>query len=152
MKTQNLPLCTAYAEADIHGDESHKTLHGRVYLYPMTNGTLVTAEIYNLPPNSFHGFHIHDGKNCTGNANDPFANSGMHYNPTHTSHANHAGDLPALLSSDSGYAYMSVYSSRFTPKQVVGMTIVIHSDPDDYHTQPSGNSGKKIACGEIKRG
>ena len=72
----------------------------------------------------------------------------LHYNPGNKSHPQHAGDLPPLLS-DAGEAWMSVYTSRFFPEDVIGKTVVIHDRPDDFHTQPSGDSGEKIACGKI---
>jgi len=53
------------------------------------------------------------------------------------------------LFSNSGYAWSSFLTNRFTVDQIIGRTVIIHSDPDDFTTQPSGNSGKKIACGEI---
>ena len=44
---------------------------------------------------------------------------------------------------------MAVYTKRFYPEEIVGRTAVIHSKPDDFTSQPSGNAGEKIACGEI---
>ena len=64
-------------------------------------------------------------------------------------HPRHAGDLPPVLGND-GTAWMEIYTGRFYPMDVVGRTIVLHEMPDDFKTQPSGDSGMKIACGEIK--
>jgi len=61
----------------------------------------------------------------------------------------HEGDLPPLMSY-SGKAYMAVITDRFMINDIVGKTLVIHSDRDDFTTQPSGNAGTKIACGEIR--
>ena len=63
-------------------------------------------------------------------------------------HPYHSGDLPPLFSK-SGQAWMSVYIQKFTPDQIVGRTVIIHEKADDFTTQPSGNSGKMIACGQI---
>ena len=63
-------------------------------------------------------------------------------------HPKHAGDLPPLLAND-GVAWSAVYTDRFYPEEVIGRTVVIHGMGDDFHSQPSGNSGVKIACGEI---
>lgn len=60
------------------------------------------------------------------------------------------GDLPPLLSMG-GRAFLAVETGRFTPCEVVGRTVVIHGSADDFHTQPAGNAGKKIACGVIRR-
>lgn len=72
-----------------------------------------------------------------------------HYNPNHTEHPNHAGDLPPLLSNN-GYAFLGFYTNRFHPEDVIGRTIIIHVNPDDFVSQPSGNAGEMIACGVIR--
>ena len=74
----------------------------------------------------------------------------MHYNLKNCPHPLHAGDMPPLVS-DGGYAWMTFYTKHFSAEEVVGLTVVIHSSPDDFKTQPSGDSGKKIACGVIKQ-
>lgn len=107
----------------------------------------MTAEVSGLPHDGFYAFHIHEGGSCTG---DSFSETGSHYNPTNTSHPNHAGDLPPLLSHH-GKAQMSVLTGRFRVDEIIGKTVIIHSGPDDFTTQPSGNSGQKIACGIICR-
>jgi len=78
----------------------------------------------------------------------PFPQSGTHYNPNNCPHPYHAGDMPPLFGAD-GYAFLSFVTSRFTANEVIGKTIIIHSQPDDFKTQPSGDSGEKIACGVI---
>ena len=95
------------------------------------------------------GFHIHTGETCTGNEEDPFADTGLHYNPDSCPHPEHAGDLPPLFGNN-GYALTMFYTNRFVPEEVIGHTVVIHDMPDDFHTQPAGDSGSKIACAEIK--
>jgi DNA invertase Pin-like site-specific DNA recombinase len=63
-------------------------------------------------------------------------------------HGNHAGDFPVLFSNN-GYTYMKFFTDKFKPGDVIGRAVIIHENPDDYRTQPSGNSGKRIACGVI---
>ncbi len=144
------------ATAEIRGNTEYENINGKVYFKQTKDGTLVTAIIYGLPTseidcqNRFFGFHIHEGKDCTGNENDEFANVMSHYNPKKCMHPHHAGDLPPLLENN-GNAYMVVLSNRIEVKDIIGKTIVIHDKPDDFVTQPSGNSGTKIACGEIKK-
>ena len=141
--------------AFIHGSGSYPEIKGSVYFYPLWDGTLVVAEIEELPQSEapcqdvILGFHIHAGKECTGNGEEPFMNVDGHYNPENTEHPQHAGDLPPLLSNN-GVAWMSVYTDRFYPEDIIGKTVIIHAMADDFHTQPSGNSGEMIACGEIK--
>ncbi len=145
------------ARAIIKGSETYPDIKGKADFYDVHGGTVLVVEVTGLPGkikdenSGFFGFHIHEGSSCTGNGEDPFADTGGHYNPGQGSHPKHAGDLPPFLA-DHGSAWMSVYTTRFFPEDVVGRTIVIHSMPDDFRTQPSGNSGEKIACGLIVPG
>lgn len=131
-------------------------LHGRVIFRQKIQGVLVTAEIYGLPLQNkecgqgVFGFHIHEGKSCAGTEQDSYSASGGHYNPGNCPHPYHAGDLPPLFS-DNGYAYLSVLTGRFNVEEIIGRTVIVHENPDDFTTQPSGNSGRKIACGIIEK-
>ena len=144
------------AKADIKGGSAYPNIIGQVYFKEIKEGVMVTAKIYGLPisknncSGNFFGFHIHEGNSCTGNNEDEFANVKMHYNPTNCPHPLHIGDLPPLLENN-GYAYMSVLVNKIRIKDIIGKTIIIHDMPDDFTTQPSGNSGKKIACGVIQK-
>ena len=81
---------------------------------------------------------------------DPLANAMSHYNPDGCVHPYHAGDLPPLFGND-GLALSLFLTNRFSVDEVIGRTVIIHDHPDDFVTQPSGNSGAKIACGVIRR-
>lgn len=141
------------AAANIRGGASYPRIRGKVIFQQKKNGVLVTAEISGLPvgeeckPGIF-ALHIHNGTSCTGNVSDPFADANGHYNPHGCEHPYHAGDLPPLFGNN-GYAYMSILTNRFTVSEIINHVIIIHADPDDFITQPSGNSGAKIACGKI---
>lgn len=119
-------------------------IRGTVKFYPQFPGVMVTAEIFGLT-DGFHGFHIHEGVDCGG---EDFSNTKGHYNPDQTNHPDHVGDLPTLLSCN-GKAYLAVRTDRFRICDIVGRTVVIHSQRDDFSTQPAGDSGEKIACGRI---
>ncbi len=153
-KRNNYVQQNIFAKAIIKGSKQYPDIHGNVIFKQMKNGVLITAEIAGLPVNSdkcgggVFGFHIHEGTECGGNEKDPFANAKGHFNPHNCPHPYHAGDLPPLFGSN-GYAYMSVFTDRFELKDVAGRVIIIHSNPDDFTTQPSGGSGTKIACGKI---
>ena len=56
-----------------------------------------------------------------------------------------------MIYSNAGYAYMEFFTNRFVPSQIISHTVIIHENKDDLITNPAGNSGKRIACGEIKR-
>ena len=123
-------------------------ISGLVKFFQLQNGVLVAAEVSGLPENGVFGFHIHEGPDCQGAG---FPNTGGHYNPTGALHPYHAVDLLPLFSSAKGTAYMTVLTDRFRVKEIIGRTVIIHSGPDDFHTQPSGNSGAKMACGVIRQ-
>ena len=142
------PMCPK-AVARIHGGREYPQLNGMVQFFQGCHGVIVEAEISGLPKTEtgFFGFHIHEGGSCSGEA---FSNTGGHFNPGEAIHPSHAGDLPPLLG-DHGKAYMKVLTSRFCIAQIFGRTIILHAAPDDFHTQPSGNAGTKIACGVIQK-
>lgn len=125
-------------------------IRGTVRFFQRTGGTLVIAQISGLPQNSesgFFAFHIHEGGDCSGSG---FSEARGHFNPQGKNHPNHAGDLPPLLSVG-GKAHMSVLTGRFRADEVIGKTVVIHSRADDFHSQPAGNPGEKLACGVIEK-
>ena len=62
----------------------------------------------------------------------------------------HAGDMPPLFGTDR-FAFSAFLTDRFSAEEGIGKTVIIHDSPDDFTTQPSGNSGVKIACGVIRR-
>ncbi len=137
------------AFARLQGDREHMGLTGTVRFYQLPGGVLVEAEVMGLPNNGsgFFGFHIHEGADCSGT---DFATTGGHFSGKYAPHPQHAGDLPPLLSCN-GRAYMAVMTDRFSIREVLGRTVVIHGSPDDFKTQPSGDAGRKIACGAIER-
>ncbi|HHT16172.1 MAG TPA: superoxide dismutase family protein [Papillibacter sp.] len=142
------------AKAILRGGPSHPNLYATVKLYQTGDGVLVCAEAGGLPDKDgacsggVFGFHIHEGTSCTGTAADPFADTKGHFNPDGCRHPYHAGDMPPLFSSG-GRAFLVFLTNRFKVRDVVGRTVVIHAGRDDFTTQPSGDSGKKIACGVI---
>lgn len=142
------------ATAVVRGSSDNSRINGTVKFYESVGGVLVVADILGLPvseeecKNGIFAFHIHNGTECSGNEDDPFANAGTHYNPKNCPHPYHAGDMPPLFGVG-GRAFLAFLTDRFTVDEVIGKTVIIHDSPDDFTTQPSGNSGKKIACGVI---
>lgn len=142
------------AEARIAGSEICPDISGSVRFYQTQLGVVVRAEIRGLPCSDglcgarVFGFHIHEGCECAGNMDDSFAEAMAHYNPCGCEHPQHAGDLPPLFE-NKGYALSVFLTNRFSVRDVIGRTVIIHDSPDDFTTQPSGNSSRKIACAEI---
>ncbi|MBQ8556719.1 MAG: superoxide dismutase family protein [Clostridia bacterium] len=146
LRNSSRPDAVAY----VRGGTDAPNINGQVRFYQESGSVLVVADVAGLPQNSetgFFGFHIHEGNLCSGAG---FPQTGSHYNPADTGHPNHAGDLPPLMMQH-GRAHLAVRTDRFRVQDILGRTVVIHSNPDDFHTQPAGNAGTKIACGVIGR-
>lgn len=147
-----IPRRVPDAVAILHGSAAYPSLQGLTRLYQTRAGVLVVTEVRGLPApddpcqSPVFGFHIHSGGSCSGNEQDPFADALTHDNPHNCPHPHHAGDLPPLFGNH-GTAFSAVLTDRFTVREVLGRAVIIHSRPDDFTTQPAGNSGAKIACG-----
>lgn len=146
---------TPTAVALMKGSDAYPDIRGTVRFYQIRQGVLVAAEVSGLPETKekckspIFAFHIHEGRECIGNKSDPFADAMTHYNPGNCPHPYHAGDMPPLFG-NKGYAFQIFLTDRFTVREVVGSTVIIHANLDDFTTQPSGNAGTKIACGQIR--
>lgn len=119
----------------------------------------VQGTVQGLAPNSEHGFHVHEKGDCS---SPDGLSAGGHFNPTGQAHgrfdagAHHTGDLPSLRSDAQGTARVDFVSRGLAldqgPTSVVGRGLIVHKDPDDFTTQPTGNSGARLACAVITRG
>lgn len=119
---------------------------------------LVVGEIQGLKPNAVHGFHVHEKGDCS--SGDGIS-AGGHFNPTGKSHGSHdqsehhAGDLPSLNADASGAARFSFETNAISVgsgvADVLGRGLIVHRDPDDFKTQPTGNSGPRVACAAITK-
>lgn len=142
------------AEAKIN-PSSGSQVTGTVTFEEVDGGVKVVADIKGLTPGK-HGFHVHEHGDCS--APDA-SKAGMHYNPRNTNHGGpdspvrHVGDLGNVVADDKGHAHYERIDAVITldgPETIVGRSILVHADPDDYVSQPAGNSGKRIGCGLIE--
>jgi superoxide dismutase, Cu-Zn family len=139
-------------------DQDNKAI-GMVNLSENASGVQLRLSVSSLSPGE-HGFHIHDTAQCI---LPDFESAGGHFNPTGAQHGfknpkgPHVGDMYSLLGSEEivhvdrlieGVTLSDGPLSLLSP---AGKAIVIHAEPDDYATDPSGNSGARIACGIIER-
>jgi Cu-Zn family superoxide dismutase len=132
------------------------TVSGTVRFVTQGNKVVVVGEISGLQPDTEHGFHIHEKGDCS--SGDGMS-SGGHFNPNGHKHGafaaddHHAGDLQSLKADANGVARFSVDSTTLKvgsgDTNVVGRGLIVHRDPDDFTTQPTGNSGPRLACGVI---
>lgn len=146
------PAPTAQARVEAR---SGSQVSGTVSFTPRGDLVLVEAKVSGLTPGP-HGFHVHEAGDCS--AADASSAKG-HFNPSGQPHGHHgkaerhAGDLPNLVADASGSANYraEVKGLQLTSGAggILGRSVVIHADADDYVSQPAGNSGKRVACGVI---
>ncbi len=154
---------TPAATAWVRGGSLAPNLSGMVHFYRTPYaGVLVEAEFFNLPNRSvpgataFYAFHIHQDGVCDreppsaaqNQAGGDFMSAGGHYNPSSQPHPSHAGDMLPLLGNE-GYGWMAFYDKRFTIEEIMGRSVILHLQADDFTSQPAGNSGTRIGCGVI---
>ena len=128
---------------------------GTVRFTQQADGVLVAARLSGLTPGQAHGFHIHEKGDCSSGDG---TSAGGHFNPGGQPHGpqdapHHAGDLPALTADSSGRVDASFSVKGLAigagPNDIVGKGLIVHTAPDDYRTQPTGNAGARIACALI---
>ncbi|MEJ6023101.1 superoxide dismutase family protein [Ramlibacter sp. PS4R-6] len=135
------------------------TASGTVTFAQSGGKVLVSGEVRGLKPNALHGFHVHEKGDCSGADG---MTTGGHFNPDGKPHGehghapHHAGDLMSLKSDANGVASFKYESATIAvgsgaANDVVGRGLIVHRDPDDYKTQPTGNSGARIACAVITK-
>ena len=143
------------AEATLEA-RSGSAITGTVSFQAVGQKVRVEARVAGLTPGA-HGFHVHEAGDCSA----PDASSAKgHFNPAGRPHGHHgggerhAGDMPNLVADSSGRATLSAELDMLSltegPGGILKRSVVIHADPDDYKSQPAGNSGKRVACGVIR--
>lgn len=127
---------------------------GAITFMQLDDGVRIIADVAGLSPGK-HGFHIHEHGDCS--AVDA-ASAGGHFNPLNKKHGGpdsserHLGDLGNLEANRSGFAHYDRVDKEISlngPNSIIGKSIIVHADEDDLKTDPTGNSGARIACGEI---
>jgi superoxide dismutase, Cu-Zn family len=156
---QNKGAKSAVATIEPSKAPGQDNVRGVVHFTPAANGVKVHAEVTGLEPNGKHGFHIHE----KGDLSAPdLTSAGTHFNPTGHKHGGpkgnerHGGDLGNLEADANGKATYDATIEGLTiddPKTgVVGRSVIVHAKADDLKTDPSGDSGARIAGGVIKKG
>jgi|JI7StandDraft_1071085.scaffolds.fasta_scaffold383144_1 Cu-Zn family superoxide dismutase len=150
------PRPEAAATANLQSTRGN-TASGTVRFVQNGDKVQVTGEVKGLKPGAEHGFHVHEKGDCS--SGDGMSTGG-HFNPTGTAHGqhghgtHHVGDLPSLMADAQGVAKVNFTSTTLTLKpgttSIMDKGLIVHRDPDDYKTQPTGNSGPRVACGVIR--
>ena len=142
------------AMASLNPSEGN-TAKGMVHFQEQGNGSVeVTVDLTGVPP-GVHGFHVHEKGDCGNNGQ----NAGGHFNPMSMVHgapdavSHHAGDFGNVTADANGEVHTRFMTHSVTVKEgansVVGRAVVLHANPDDLVTQPTGNAGGRIACGVV---
>jgi len=144
------------ATAQLQPTKGSKTF-GEATFEQVGDKVRVVVVVQGLKPGQEHGLHVHEVGDCS--SGDGMSAKG-HFNPFGKPHGQpasqerHAGDLPALKAGKDGRAKVDVMLDIITvgpgPASVGGRGLIVHADPDDYRTQPTGNAGARIACGVIR--
>jgi Cu-Zn family superoxide dismutase len=150
------PRPVAQAVAELQPTRGN-SVSGVLHLSQTGDTVTVTGEVHGLKPDTVHGFHVHDKGDCSSGDG---VSAGGHFNPGGVAHgqhghgAHHVGDIPALQADMHGVALVNFSTSTLSlidpATSVVGRGLIVHRDPDDYTTQPAGNSGPRVACGVIR--
>lgn len=121
-------------------------------------GLLIELDLQNLPPETWHGFHIHETGEC--DADDGFKSAGGHFSISETNHGllmaggPHTGDMPNQYVAADGTLKAQVLNTYAflggVADNVSGRALVLHGGADDYESQPSGDAGERIACAVIE--
>jgi Cu-Zn family superoxide dismutase len=131
------------------------TAAGTVWFSQEGGDVVVRGRVTGLVPNQEHGFHVHEKGDCS--SGDGMS-AGGHLNPNGKRHGppnaeHHAGDLPSIKADANGVATVRARVAGTLlgagAEDIAGKALVVHASPDDYTTQPTGNSGARIACGVI---
>jgi superoxide dismutase, Cu-Zn family len=154
---QNMWSGGAKATANLQPTKGNN-VRGTVNFVQAGSKVRVTTNITGLRPNGEFGFHIHEAGDCS--SGDGMSAKG-HFNPYGKPHGHpgsperHGGDMPSLKSDANGNANTSFELDIITveagPASVVGRGLIVHVQPDDYKTQPTGNAGARSACAVIQR-
>jgi Cu-Zn family superoxide dismutase len=143
--------------AEIQGLGTNTAITGMLTFTEVAAGVMVAGSVSGLDPGSTHGVHLHEKGDCS--AADGMS-AGGHWNPTGQVHgglgsaASHLGDLGNVTADASGKAPVSLTKAGAKVRDgstldVVGRGVIVHATADDLTTDPSGNSGARIACGSI---
>jgi Cu-Zn family superoxide dismutase len=129
-------------------------VHGTILFEKVSGGVKVTADITGLSPGD-HGFHIHEYGDCS---SSDAASAGGHFNPAKMSHggphdpARHEGDMGNITAGADGKAHLEWTDPMMSLEgrnSILGRSVIVHAGTDDMKTQPTGNSGARVACGVI---
>lgn len=149
---------SASAVAQLEPTEGNE-VQGTVRFTEVPGGVRIVADVTGLEEGQ-HGFHVHENGDCSApdaqSAGGHFAPQGSpHGAPTDPADQRHVGDLGNIEAGAMGsanYERIDNVISLSGPNSIVGKAVVVHANPDDLESQPSGDAGDRLACGVIEQG
>lgn len=142
-----------HAIAVLHPTEGND-VRGIVYFERAETGIRIRADIEGLSRGK-HGFHIHEYGDCSA---EDATSAGGHYNPTDSQHGapddveRHVGDLGNVVADGNGVVDMEWIDATIQlngEHSIIGRSVVVHANEDDFTTQPTGAAGPRLACGVV---
>jgi superoxide dismutase, Cu-Zn family len=135
---------------------SGSSARGTVHMQELADGSVEVQVDLTGVPAGVHGFHVHERGDCGDNGNA----AGGHFNPTSAPHAapssasHHAGDFGNVTANSNGEVHTKFTTRSITvaegSRSAIGKAVILHANPDDLTTQPTGNAGGRIACGVVE--
>jgi|26BtaG_2_1085354.scaffolds.fasta_scaffold00047_4 Cu-Zn family superoxide dismutase len=138
--------------------KSGSAISGKVNFTQTGDEVMMTIKVVGLTPGD-HGIHIHEVADCSA---EDGSSAGGHWDPAGSDHGKwgeehfHMGDIGNLVANAEGVAEMTFSTDKWCigcdddSKNILGHSLIIHADADDYHSQPTGNAGGRIGCVEIR--
>ena len=142
----------------LQGGPDDADFAGTLSVTPEGTGVRIMADVAGVDKDGMHGIHVHENGMCehhpAGADAQPFSTAGGHFNPAGVEHAcpptepRHAGDL-GNIEVIGGKGHLELSVANLTMDQLTGKAIILHAGEDDCKTQPTGNSGDRLACGVV---
>ncbi|WP_127145464.1 superoxide dismutase family protein [Pelagibacterium montanilacus] len=156
--TATAPAAAQESEASAVFLDSEGAEIGEAVLLQAEAGVLIELAVSGLPAASWAAFHIHEHGEC--DPEEEHETAGGHFGPGDSAHGffgtqgPHAGDMPNQYVSEQGTLRAQVFNTFVSldrdPNAIRGRALMIHADPDDYTSQPSGAAGRRLACAVIQ--
>ena len=140
-------VCVVYPTKD-------NMVTGTITYMKVDGGVKVIADLQGLTPGK-HGMHIHECGDCS---SENGSSAGGHFNPMSKTHGapmgteRHEGDMGNIEADNNGKAHLEYVDKMISfegPYSIIGRSVIVHKDADDFKTQPTGNSGARVGCGVI---
>ena len=137
-----------FAYVELSGNPKYPDLTGLISFIQYPYHVEVSLFLENIPKDQLLRFHIYEGTTCSEKSEDESVDAKIHYAPDNSDYPNHTWDLPSIYSYD-GRARMTFNTDKFFVRDILGKTIILYENLDNFRNQLASDAESKIACGEI---